>query len=186
MVFNANEFKNRLEKIISDTRDQLSSIRTGRATPALIENISVTTYGGQATLRVIELATITSNGPQELLVVPFDQNVVADLEKALRESGMGLSVAVSGNQIRVKTPPLSEEQRSKYAKLVSQYAEEGREAIRLLRDEVRRGVKQSFEERQLSEDEKYRLETEIDKISKEYTDRIDEMRSRKEEEVMSI
>lgn len=185
-MFNSNEFREKLEKVIADTRDNLSSIRTGRATPALIENILVTTYAGQATLRVIELATVVNNGPQELLVVPFDQSVLPDLEKALREASMGLSVTVSGNQIRVKTPPLSEEQRGKYAKLVSEYAEEGREAIRLLRDEVRRGVKLDFETKQISEDEKYRLETEIDKISKEYTERIDEMRERKEEEVMSI
>src|SRR3989344_8377533 len=100
------DFKAALEDVLTYTRDNLATIRTGRASPVLVENIMVTTYGGQATLKVIELATITNGGPQELLISPFDPSVTQDLEKALRESSLGLSVSVSGNQIRAKNPPL--------------------------------------------------------------------------------
>lgn len=183
---NLNEYKNKLQPIVEKTRDDLATIRTGRASAVLIENAMVTTYGGQTTLKLIELATITNEGPQTLLVVPFDPTVTQDIEKALKEVGLGLSVSVSGTQIRAKTPPLTEEQRGKYTKLVSQFAEEGREAIRKQRDQIRKEVKEQYDNKELGEDAKYRLEDEIDKISKEYTEKIEEMKKRKEQEVMTI
>ena len=185
-MVNTNTLKQSLAGVLEKTRENLASIRTGRASSALVENIMVTTYGGQATLKVIELATITNGAPQELLIIPFDPSVTQDLEKALRESSLGLSVSVSGNQIRAKNPPLSEEQRVKYTKLVSQYAEEGREIMRRQRDEIRKTVKAEFEAKTLSEDQKYRMEEDIDKITKEYTGKIDELRTNKEKEVMTV
>jgi ribosome recycling factor len=185
-MISLQEFRSSLEDVLTYTRDNLASIRTGRASPALVENISVTTYGGQATLKVIELATITTSGPQEILVSPFDQSTLQDIEKAIRDSSLGFSVSVSGTQIRAKTPPLSQEQREKYVKLVTQFAEEGRETLRHERDEIRKKVKTTFEAKELSEDEKRRAETDIDKVAKEYTDKIDEMKGRKEQEVMTV
>lgn len=181
-----NSFKNKLQGLVNRTSDNFATIRTGRVSPALIENIMVNTYGGQVTLKVIELATITSEGPQTLLVVPFDPTVLPDLEKALRESNLGFSVILSGNQIRAKSPPLTEEQRQKYTKLVSQFAEEGRESLRRARDEVRKTIKEQFDAKEISQDQKYRTEEEIDKIAKESTEKIDELKKRKEQEVLTI
>lgn len=180
------KFKSDLNNALSKTKENLSSIRTGRATSTLIENLMVITYGGQASLKVIELATINNEGPQTLLITPFDPSVTADLEKAIRESTLGFSVSVSGNQIRAKTPPLTEEQRQKYTKLVSQFSEEGRESIRRLRDEIRKKLKEEFDTKQISEDQKYRQEEEIDKIAKEFTEKIEELKKHKEQEVLSI
>jgi ribosome recycling factor len=180
------EFKTQLYRIVEKTQENLATIRTGRATSALIENIMVTTYGGQTTLRLIELATITNEGPQTLLVSPFDPSITADLEKALRESNLGFSVSVGGNQIRAKTPPLTEEQRQKYTRLVSQFAEESREAIRRARDEIRKKLKNELDNKEISEDVKYRQEEEIDKIAKEYTDKIEDIKKAKEQEVLNI
>src|SRR3989337_2752527 len=114
------DFRKSLEDALAYTRNNLVTIRTGRASPTLVENISVTTYGGQATLKVIELATITTSGAQEILISPFDQSTLQDIEKAIRESSLGFMVSVSGVQVRAKTPPLSQEQREKYVKLVTQ------------------------------------------------------------------
>ena len=180
------DFKAALEDVLTYTRDNLATIRTGRASPVLVENIMVTTYGGQATLKVIELATLTTGGPQEILIVPFDQSTLQDIEKAIRDSSLGFMVSVSGTQIRAKTPPLSEEQRAKYAKLVTQFAEESRETLRHERDEIRKKVKTSYESKEISEDEKRRTEKEIEKISKDYTDKIEELRKRKEQEITTI
>ena len=185
-MIDLNNFKTQLSQSVNRTQDNMATIRTGRATSALVENIMVNTYGGQANLKVIELATITNEGPQTLLVTPFDPSVTADLEKALRESSLGFSVSVSGSQIRAKTPPLTEEQRQKYTKLVSQFSEEGREAIRRARDEIRKKLKDEFDNKELSEDQKYRLEDEIDKTAKEFTDKIEELKKRKEQEVLNI
>lgn len=185
-MINIQQFKQELEKTINYFRDNLSNIRTGRATGALVENIQVVTYNGQATLKIIELATITNNGPQELLIIPFDQTVLHDIEKKLRESSIGFSVAVDGNQIRLKNPPLTEEQREKYAKVISQFAEEAREKIRKERDEVRKEVKTSFVEKEITEDQRYRSEEEIDKIAKNYSEQVEEVRQKKEQEIMTV
>ncbi len=181
-----NTFKQNLELIVEGTRENLSTIRTGRASPALVESIKVTTYGGQATLKLIELATITNSGPQELLISPFDPSTTQDIERTLRESALGFLVSVSGTQVRAKTPPLTEEQRQKYTKLVSQFAEEGREQIRKERDEIRKKVKEEFDGKTISEDQKYRDEAEIDKISKSFTERIEELKEKKVQEVMTV
>ena len=185
-MIDLNSFRTQLSQVISRTQENLTTIRTGRATSALIENVVVTTYDGEAKLKVIELATINNEGPQTLLVAPFDPSVTADLEKALRESSLSFSVSVNGNQIRVKAPPLTEEQRQKYIKLVSQFAEEGRESIRRHRDEIRKKVKEEFDSKQLSEDQKYRQEDDIEKIATEFNEKIEELKKHKEQEVLTI
>ncbi|MCR4329450.1 MAG: ribosome-recycling factor [Candidatus Roizmanbacteria bacterium] len=178
--------KQKLSTVVEEARESLGAIRTGRASPALIENISVTTYGGQAVLRVLELATIANEGPQDLLVVPFDHTVLQDIETAIRNSQMGFSVVTQGTQIHVKTPPLTQEQREKYVKLVSKLAEESREKVRKLRDDVRKQVKMQFESKAIGEDEKFREEEMIDKVSREYTQKIEDLKSAKEKEVMTV
>jgi ribosome recycling factor len=183
---NMTEFKQQLERVINMTRENMSSIRTGRASASLVENIQVSTYGGQATLRIMELATITTNGPSELLIVPFDPSVTQDIEKKLRESSMGFLVSVDSNTIRAKTPALSEEQRQKYVKLINEYAEDSREKLRQARDDIRKKVKAEFEAKEISEDIKFRTEAEIDKVTKEYTTKVDEIRKKKEDEVMTV
>ena len=175
-----------LETVISYTRENLATIRTGRASPALIENIMVKTYGGQANMRVLELATITTDGPQDLLVAPFDPSTTQDTESALRNAQMGFIVSVQGTIIRVKNPPLSQEQREKYAKLVSTFAEEGREKVRRARDEIRKEIKADFDAKTVSENDKFRLEQEVDKISKAATDKIDALKAAKQQEVMTV
>jgi ribosome recycling factor len=185
-MLDLNEFTTSLKIIVEQTRDKMVTIRTGRASPALIENTPVLAYGGQTTLKLIELATITNEGPQSLLVIPFDPSVTQDIEKTLRALSIGLAVSVSGTQIRVKTPPLTEEQRQKYAKLVSEISEEGRESIRRERDEIRKKVKSQYDGKEIGEDVKYRLEEEIDKISKDYTDQIESIKKRKEQEILTI
>lgn len=185
-MINLQTFKQNLELTFSKTRENLNTIRTGRASPAIVENMEVTTYGGGATLKIIELATIMNNGPQDLVVTPFDPSTMQDIEKKLRESSMGFSVVVQGNLIRLKMPPLSEEQREKYAKLVSGFIEDGREFVRKHRDEIRKELKSSFENKEITEDEKYRQEEAIEKVSKEYNDKLEELKKRKEQEIMTI
>ena len=181
-----NTLKTQLINIVKKTQESLSTIRTGRVSSALIENIVVTTYNGEARLKIIELSTITNESSTTLLVSPFDQSVTADLEAALRNSSLGFEVSVSGNQVRVKTPPLTQEQREKYLKLVSNFTEEGREAIRRERDEIRKELKNEFDTKTISQDVKFRMEEEIDKVSKDYTDKLEELRKHKEQEVMTI
>lgn len=181
-----NELKERLVKIIDFTREELMGIRTGKASPALVENIMVDAYGGTTKLRILELASVSVSGPSQLLISPFDPATVQEIERAIHASPLHLTPRVEGKLIRIDIPPLSAEQRHDFQRLIAQTAEKGREQMRTARDDARRGVKGSFEAKTISEDEKFRLEREIDKITQEHTAIIDEMKEKKEVEVMEV
>jgi len=179
-------FKQNSQKVIEGLKEDLKSIRTGRATPSLVENIIVEAYGGQTKLRMLELATITTEGPSALSIIPYDPSVITDLEKAILKSPLGISPSTQGNRIILKVPPLSAEQREKFIKLVGQKVEERKNMIRNLRDNARKSIKISFENKGTTEDEKFRTEKEIDTASHQFTEEIEKIRERKEEEIREV
>lgn len=181
-----SHFKQAQQKTITSLKEDLKSIRTGRATPALIENIEVLAYGGTAKLRLKEVATITTEGPQALIIVPFDQSTTGDIEKGILTSSVGLSPSTQGTRILVKIPPLSQEQREKYIKLSNQKVEEHRVSIRGQRDDSRRKIKAQFEQKTITEDEKFRLEKEVDTESTKIMDEMDAIKESKEKEIREI
>ena len=181
-----SKFKTDCQKTLESLKEDLKSIRTGRATPSLVENVVVETYGGQTKLRLLELATINLEGPQSLSIVPFDSSILPDVEKAILKSPLGLSPIVQGSKIIIKVPPLSTEQREKFIKTAREKIEDKKNRIRNLRDEVRRSVKISFEKKETTEDEKFRIEKEIDNISGQFMEEIQTMRDKKETEIREI
>lgn len=181
-----SEFKQASQKVIDGLKEDLKSIRTGRATPSLVENIYVEAYGGQSKLRLLELATITTEGPSALLIIPFDPSVMSDIEKSILKSPLGISPAVQGNRILLKIPALSEEQREKFIKLASQKVEERKGIVRNLRDNARRSIKNSFEKKEITEDDKFRQEKEIDLASQKYIEEIETHRQHKETEIREV
>lgn len=180
------DFKQKAQKSIDHTTQELRQIRTGQVTPALVEDLSVTTYDGTTTLSLKELASLTTDGPTTLIIDPFDASVTQDIEKAIQSSPLGLSPSVDGKLIRITTPPLTEEQREKFVKLANQKIEEGKVHIRVQRDDTRKSVKTLEDNKEISEDDKYRAEKEIDSITKELTDTLDELRERKQADIMSV
>lgn len=172
--------------IIKYATDALRQIRTGKASPSLVEDLDVLAYGGQSRLKLRELASIATEGPTTIVIDPFDATVVQDIEKAIHASPMGLSPSVDGKIIRILTPPLTEDQRSQFSKLASQKIEEAKIQIRRMRDTSRKQVKSLIDEKAITEDDKFRSEKEIDKITKDYADKLDDLRTRKHEEIMSI
>jgi len=150
------QFKQQSSKVIELLKEDLKSVRTGRATPSLVENILVDAYGGQSKLRLLELATITTDGPSALSIVPFDPSVLTEIEKSILKSPLGISPIVQGNAISLKVPSLSEEQREKFVKLVGQKVEERKNIIRNLRDNARKSTKAAFEKKEITEDDKFR------------------------------
>lgn len=180
------EFKQHIQKGVELLKEDLKTIRTGRATPALIENLQVITYGGSTTLKLREIATITTEGPTMLIVVPFDPATNQDIEKAILTSAVGLSPAPQGTRIMVKVPPLNEEQRQKFAKLVGQMIEERKVSTRGNRDDARRKIKQQVDAKTLTEDDKFRFEKEIDDITQKINEEIQKIKEAKEQEIMSI
>lgn len=181
-----SEFKQAVEKTITYLQEELKSIRTGRASPSLVENLQVEPYAGQSKLRLLELATITTEGPSALSVVPFDPSTIQDIEKSILKSPLSLSPQVQGSRILINVPPLSQEQRNKFIKLASGMIEEKKNSIRFQRDNTRKKIKTLFEEKQLTEDLKFRLEKELDNITQEYMKKIQGMKEKKEMEIMEV
>jgi ribosome recycling factor len=180
------QFKQNAQKAVEILKEDLKSIRTGRASPSLVENLMVDTYGGQSQLRLLELSTITSEGPQTLSVAPFDPSVLSDIEKAILKSPLGVTPATQGNRILLKIPPLSLEQREKFIKLVGEKIEEKKNQIRSLRDSMRKTIKTSYEAKETTEDEKFRLEKEIDNITAQLMEEIQVIRDKKEAEIREV
>ena len=138
-------FNQQAVKTIESLKEDLKSIRTGRASPSLVENLVVETYGGQTKLRLLELATIVTDGPSALAILPFDPSVTQDIEKAILKSPLGLTPAVQGTKIIIRIPTLNTEQREKYVKVVGEKVEEKKMIIRGHRDNARKVIKSSFE-----------------------------------------
>ncbi len=181
-----SDFNNTVLNIILHLKEDLKTIRTGRANPSMIENIIVDAYGGQSKLRMMELATITTEGPSVIIIIPFDPSTVQDIEKAILKSPLGFSPQVSGARILVKVPALSEEQRLKFSKLIGQIVEEKKSNLRNARDDVRKKIKAEFENKTITEDGKYRLEKEIDNTTQKFTAEIQQIKEGKEKEVMEV
>ena len=179
-------FGQQANKTIQSLKEDLKSIRTGRASPSLVENLSVETYGGQTKLRLLELATITTDGPSALTILPFDPSVIQDIEKAILKSPLGLTPAVQGSKIIIRIPSLNSEQREKYIKIVGEKVEEKKVTIRNQRDNARKIIKTSFEKKEMGEDEKYRLEKEVDNQTTKFMEEINIIKESKENEIREV
>lgn len=179
-------FQSQAEKTVTSLKEDLKSIRTGRASPNLVENLIVETYGGTTKLRLLELATIMTEGASSISITPYDASTVSDIERAILKSPLGLTPTTLGARILIKIPSLNTEQREKYIKIVGEKIEEKKVIIRNHRDDSRRTIKNAFEKKEMSEDEKYRLEKDIDLQSTKFIEEIDTVRESKEKEIMEV
>jgi len=179
-------FSNQTLKTIASLKEDLKSIRTGRASPSLVENLTVETYGGTTKLRLLELATIMTEGASSISISPYDPSVIQDIEKAILKSPLGLTPTTLGAKIVIRIPSLNTEQREKYIKVVAEKVEEKKVTIRNHRDDSRKTIKNAFEKKEMSEDEKYRLEKEIDAQSIKFMEEINIIKESKEKEIMEV
>ncbi|MBI2049392.1 ribosome recycling factor [Candidatus Roizmanbacteria bacterium] len=180
------EASQKMRKALGVLASDLATVRTGRATPVLVENVVVSVYGGTQRLRIKELATIAASDPQTLVLSPFDTSVISEIQKGIMEANIGLTPSTDGNIIRISIPPLSQERRVELIKLVKQKLENGRIAIRSIRQDSRNTVRKKHIDKELSEEEMYRLEKEIQKVTDEIMLQVDEIGRRKEKELMQI
>lgn len=174
----------RMEEALDAMRREFASVRTGKATPALLDTVRVDAYGSK--MPINQLATVHTPEPSLLVVQPFDKSLVATIDRAIQSADLGLNPANDGNVIRVPIPPLNEERRKEYVKLLHKMAEEGRVSIRHARRIVREEIHQKVKEHEFGEDEGRRLEDALDKMTHEYTEKIDELLKHKEEEVLAL
>ena len=176
--------KSRMQKTLDHLREELAVVRTGRASPALLEGLKVEAYGTKMVLR--DLASINAPEPRLLLVQVWDQGSVAAVEKAIRDSDLALNPAVENNIIRVPIPALSEERRREMTKIVGEKSENARVGIRQIRREVVDTVGSYEKKKEISEDEKFRTNEKVQKATEEFTTQVDNLAKQKEAEILQI
>jgi ribosome recycling factor len=172
----------RMEKAVSVFRDELRGLRTGRATPALVESIRVEYYGSPTPLK--QLAQISTPDPQQILIRPFDQGCLKDIEKAIRSSDLGMSPNNDGKMIRLIVPPMSGEQRQKMVTRIKKSAEEAKVAIRNIRRDGNKHFDQAEKAKEMTEDERDKGKEEVQSLTKKFEDKVGEMSEKKAKEVM--
>ena len=171
-------------KILEIIKSDIATIRTGRATPSLVESLVVSVYGGSAKMKVLECATIGTLDTQTLVITPFDHSIIHEIEKGIRESNTGLSPVVDGTVIRISLPPLSQERREELIKLMHQKLENGKVMIRQARHEAMEEIKKNDDG--VSEDEVERLEKEAQKMIDDAILMIESIGKHKSDELMQI
>ena len=176
--------KTQMEAAVEALRREFATVRTGKATPALLDTVRVEAYGSQMPLN--QLATVSTPESSLLVVQPFDKTLLPDIERAIMTADLGLNPANDGNIIRIPIPPLNEERRQEYVKLLHRMTEEGRISIRHARRTVRDELHQLVRDHELSEDESRRREDQLEKLTKDYVEKVDELLKSKEAEVMAI
>jgi ribosome recycling factor len=179
ILFDAEE---RMEKAVTVFRDELRGLRTGRATPALVDHLRVEYYGSPTPLK--QLAQINTPDPQQILIRPFDQGCLKDIEKAIRSSDLGMSPNNDGKMIRLTVPPMSGEQRQKMVARIKKSAEEARVACRNIRRDANKQFDQAEKNKEMTEDERDQGKEEVQNLLKKYEDRIGEFSDKKAKEVM--
>lgn len=174
----------RMMKSLEFLQDEFGKIRTGKASPSLVENLQVEAYGGHMRLR--ELATITTPEARLIVIQPWDAHNVQAIEKAIQKSGLGLNPHVDGKIIRLPIPELSEERRKELDKVVKKMAEDQRVAVRQIRRDAMEAAKKAKKAGEVSEDDEKRIEHEIQAKTDEYIGQIDAELAKKEKEILTV
>jgi ribosome recycling factor len=176
------DLKRRMHGAVEALKHDLGGLRTGRASIALVEPVHVEVYGSNMPLN--QVATVSTPEPRMLSVQVWDRSNVGPVEKAIRNAGLGINPIVDGQVIRLPIPELTEERRKELAKLVGQYAEKARIAVRNVRRDGMEHLKADEKKHEISEDERKRLENEVQKLTDETIKEIDEAAANKEKEIL--
>ncbi len=174
----------KMERAVEHTQGQFSTVRTGRASPSLVERMVVNYYGSDVPLQ--QLASFQVPEARQLIIKPHDRNTLAAIEKTIRDSDLGVSPSNDGVVIRINLPPLTEQRRKEYVKITKNMAEDGRVAVRNIRRDARKQMEAAEKASDISADELERAEKELEKITHEHVDLIDKALGRKEQELLEV
>ena len=176
--------KQKLEETIVHYQQELKNIRTGRANPQIVEDLMIDYFGTPTPIK--QAANVSASDARTLVIAPWSKDSLIDIEKAIKESDLGINPINDGDVIRLSFPPLTEERRKEMVKIVGQKTEEARIKVRKLREGIREKIQQNEKDGSISEDDKVREEKELQQIIDEYNNKIEELHKKKEEEVMSV
>jgi ribosome recycling factor len=181
LVSNAEE---RMKKALDALAREFARVRTSHATPALLDSVQVSAYG--STLPLNQVASVSVPEPRLLVVQPWDRTVIGDIEKAIQRANLGLNPTGDGNVIRIPIPPLTEERRKEIVRSARKTAEEARVSVRNIRRDINDQLKKMQKDKKISEDESHRRSEETQKLTDEFTGKIDELLEAKEKEIMQV
>jgi len=174
----------KMNKCVDATRGEFASIRTGRATPALLDRLHVEAYGSAVPLK--QVATISTPDARTLVIQAFDKNVVSDIRKAIEKSDLGITPNVDGSTIRLTVPPLNEERRKDLVKVVKKKAEDGRVAVRNVRHKAHDDLKEQLKKHEITEDDNKRMQDQLQKLTDRFVKEIDSLVASKEKDIMEV
>lgn len=178
------ETKRRMEKTLEKIKEELKSIRTGRATTGLVENVKVSCYGSFTPIK--QLGSIAAPEPQLIIISPYDPSILKDIDKAISQAELGLTTNSDGKVIRVSVPPLSGDRRTKIVAQIKEMTEDAKTAIRNIRREVNKQVDKEENESQLTEDEAKKAKDQILKFTHENEAKLNELLTLKTEELLKV
>src|SRR3989338_1762865 len=182
MAYDFKKLEERLNSLTNHFESEIASLRTGRASPALFENIKVDAYGTINPLK--NVASIINEDAKTLLVQPWDKSLMEIISKAIETANMGVQPVVAKDSIRISLPPLTEERRKALVKILKEKTEEAKISLRKARDEVWRDIQEKEKAKTISEDEKFRFKEEMEKKIKHGGEKLDEIAAKKEREIM--
>ena len=179
-----SKYGDRMDKAVQALKEEFASLRTGRASANLLDQVHVDAYGSQIPLN--QVGSISVPEPRSITVAVWDKGLIVSVEKAIRNAGLGLNPVVEGQNLRVPIPPLTEERRRDLAKLAGKYAEQQRIAVRNVRRDAMDDLKKAEKDNVITQDEHKRMETEVQKLTDEAVKRVDEALKTKEQEIMQV
>lgn len=177
-------FNSEFNRIIDHFKGETEKLKAGRATPALVEDILIESYGVKTPLK--QVGSISVPEPSMLVIEPWDKNLLKEIEKSLSQSDLDLSISISETAVRGKIPPLTEEKRTQIIKLLNNKKEESKVSLRQIRDKIKKEIEQKERDKEISEDEKFTFQKELDETIKDKTQEIEDLAKKKEEEIMTV
>jgi len=174
----------KMQKAVDHCRAELNTLHTGKASPAMVENVMVEAYGSQ--MRLMEVAAITTPDARTISIQPWDKGVLQSVEKAIQKENLGLNPVVRGTSVICPIPELSKERRAELGKVASGMGEQAKIGVRAARHDAMNAIKELEKKKEISEDDKERLEKEVQKLTDDHGKMIDEMISHKEAELMKL
>ncbi|CAN5334654.1 ribosome recycling factor [soil metagenome] len=180
------QVKLKMQAILDSLLQTIGTIRSGRATPALLQNLEVSVYGGTQRLRILEVASVTSPDPQSLVIDPWDKSVIGEIKKGIELANVGMNPNIDGEIIRISVPPLTTEDREKFVKLLMAKLEDSRVAIRQIREGTMHEIKDEFETKKITEDEKFSFEKNLQTLTNDFVGKIEALGEKKKQELLQL
>lgn len=178
--------QDKMNKTLEFVKSDIGTIRTGRATPALVENIVINAYGGTTKMRVLELASITAPDASSLLITPYDSGTIGEIRRDIEAANTGLTPMIDNGAIRIAVPSLTSERRLEYVKMLHKKLEDGRVKIRQIRHEQMTDLKRAADAKEINEDDRFTTESELQKLTDKMMLEIETLGKNKEADLMRV